>query len=146
MGMLQHIDAIGMRQRECDVLLAEQHRDVGRLAQFLQCLRQRFENDGRKAERRLVENQNLRLHHQGPADRQHLLFAAGQRLRHLALAILQDRKQIEQPVHLLGALIVSEMLAAEIEIFADAHFAEQFAAFRTLHEATARDFGRCQAT
>ena len=39
---------------------------------------------GAKAERRLVEQQNLRIGHQRAADRQHLLLAAGQRAGDLA--------------------------------------------------------------
>ena len=81
----------------------------------------------------------LRLHHQRATDREHLLLAAGQRLRHLALAFLQDREQLEQPGELLGALVVGEMLAAEVEVLAHAHLAEQLARFRALHEAAARD-------
>src|SRR5665213_1784480 len=97
--MLQHVDPVGMRKREGHVLLAEQYRDRRGLAHFLQRLRQQFENDRREPECRLVEDQDLRLHHQRAADRQHLLFAAGQGLRHLALALLQNRKQVEQPFH-----------------------------------------------
>ena len=38
--MFEHIDAVGMRQGESDVLLAEQHGDVGGLAQPLERFRQ----------------------------------------------------------------------------------------------------------
>src|SRR5665213_4153231 len=55
--MLQHIDPVGMRQREGDILLAQQHRDRRGLAQFFQRLRQLFENDRCQAQRGLVEDQ-----------------------------------------------------------------------------------------
>jgi hypothetical protein len=58
------------------------------LPQLLQRLRQLFEDDRRQAPRRLVEDEDFRLHHQRTADCQHLLFAARQRLRERALALL----------------------------------------------------------
>src|SRR5260370_38149002 len=74
--MLEDIDAVGMRQREGDVLLAEENRDRRRLAQALERPGELLEDDGGEAERRLVENEQLWLHHQGPCDGQHLLLAA----------------------------------------------------------------------
>jgi hypothetical protein len=38
-GVVQHIDPIGMRQREGHILFAQQHRDLGGLPQRLQRLR-----------------------------------------------------------------------------------------------------------
>src|SRR5580700_1495187 len=76
-GVFEHIDAVGVRQREGDVLLAEQDRNRRGLSQPLQSLRQLLKDDRRQAERRLVEDQKLRFHHQRPRDGQHLLLAAG---------------------------------------------------------------------
>src|SRR5436309_2012679 len=143
-GVFEHIDAVGMRQRECDVLLAEQHGDRGGLPQLLQRLGQELEDDGRKSQGRFVEDQDLRLHHQRAADRQHLLFAAGECLRQLALPLFQDREQLEQPGELGGAFVVGEMLAAEIEVLPHAHLAEKLARFRALHQAAPGDPGRAR--
>ena len=112
-GVLEHIDTVGMRKRERHVLLAQQHRDVGGLSQPLERFREGLQDDRGESQRRLVEDQDLRLHHQGAADRQHLLLAAGQRLRHLALPLLEDREQIEQPFELLLLIGRVEMLAAD---------------------------------
>jgi len=49
-------------------------------------------------------------------------------------AVFENRKQVEQPFELLLPCFVGQMLAAEIQILAHAHLAEQFARFRTLHE------------
>ena len=76
MGVLEHVDAVGMRQREGHVLLAEQHADVSGLAQLFQDVGNLLEDDRRQPEGRFVQDQELRLHHQGARDRQHLLFAA----------------------------------------------------------------------
>src|SRR5580700_1667411 len=138
-GMLEHIDAVGVRQREGDVLLAKQHRDRGGLAQALQRLGQLLEDDRRQAERRLVEDEQFRLHHQRTRNGQYLLLAAGQRSGGLLLAVAQDREQVEQPGDLLRALRRRQMLAAEVEIFAYRHIDEQLAAFGALHDALARD-------
>jgi hypothetical protein len=44
-----------------------------------------FEDHWRKTERRLVEHQQFRLHHERARDREHLLLAPGERPRDLAL-------------------------------------------------------------
>ena len=44
---------------------------------------------------RLVENDQLRLHHQAARDRQHLLLPARQRAARLARALLQARKALQ---------------------------------------------------
>src|SRR5579883_919834 len=49
-GVLEHVDAIGMWQREGHVLLAEQHGDRRGLAQTLERLRDLLEDDGGEAE------------------------------------------------------------------------------------------------
>ena len=51
----------------------------------------------REPERRLVEQQQPRPAHQRARDRQHLLLAAGQRAAALVQALLQPRKQREDP-------------------------------------------------
>src|SRR5574337_1261341 len=79
--VLEHVDPVRVRQREGDVLLAQQHGQRRGLAQRLQRLRQLLEDHRRQAQRRLVEDQQIRLHHQRARDRQHLLLAAGERLR-----------------------------------------------------------------
>ena len=50
---------------------------------------------GAKPERRLVQQQDLRIGHQRAADRQHLLLAAGQGARDLAEPLPQPREQLE---------------------------------------------------
>jgi hypothetical protein len=44
---------------------------------------------------RLVEDQELGIGHQRPADRQHLLFAARELVAHVALALGEPRKKAE---------------------------------------------------
>ena len=49
----------------------------------------------RQPQRRLVEHQQARPGHQRPADRQHLLLAAGQRAGDLAAALGEAREPLE---------------------------------------------------
>jgi hypothetical protein len=119
-----------VRQRENDVLLAQHHGDRRGIAQQRQRLRDLLQDDWRQAQRRLIQNQQLRLHHQRPRDGQHLLLAARQRRGRLPLPLLQDREKVEQPLPALGALLLSEPMPAHLQILADCHQAKQFAPFR----------------
>ena len=56
---------------------------------------QLLDQQRRQAERRLVEDQELRLGHQSAADRQHLLLAARQRAGALALPLGEPREDRE---------------------------------------------------
>ena len=47
----------------------------------------------REAKRRLIEQQQLRVRHQGAADGEHLLLAAGERAGDLTEPLLQAREQ-----------------------------------------------------
>ncbi len=98
-----------------------------------------LEDHRRETERRLVEDQQLRLHHQRAGDREHLLFAAGQRFGDLGLAFFEDGKQLEEPGELRFARGGRQVLAAEIEVLAHRHVAEQLARLRALDDAAARD-------
>ena len=58
---------------------------------------QLLDQQRREAERRLVEDEQLRLGHQAAADREHLLLAAGQRAGALALPFGEPREDREHP-------------------------------------------------
>ena len=75
----------------------------------------------REAERRLVEQQQLRRRHQGPGDRQLLLLAAGQGAGRLAAPLGEDREELE---HLLRgsratAAAIAPARGAEAQILGD---------------------------
>ena len=145
-GVLQHIDAVGMRQREGHVLLAQQHRDVGvvcrsRSSAFDSCSRitgaspsvgsSRISSFGCIISARAIASICC-----SPPDS----VRAAWRWRDC-----EDREQVEQPVELPRALRGGQVLAAEIEVLAHAHVAEQLAGLRALHDAAAGDRGRRQA-
>src|SRR5580700_3478965 len=54
-AVVEHIDAVGVRQRESNVLFGEQERERMLSSQALDRLGEQAENDRRKAQRRLVE-------------------------------------------------------------------------------------------
>ena len=89
---LQHVAALRDAERVVRVLLHQQ--DRGALAVDLgDRLVDPLDEDRRDSHRGLVEQQQLRVGHQGAADREHLLLAAGHRSALLALALLQAREQ-----------------------------------------------------
>src|SRR2546427_562622 len=80
---LEDIAARSQGERGLRVLLDEQDADA--LGRELAERAEDFHGDERReAERRLVEQQEARAHHQGAADDQHLLLAPGERAGDLA--------------------------------------------------------------
>src|SRR6185295_6355928 len=75
---LEHVAAVGDRQRLEGVLLDQQDRRA-LLVDLLDRREHLLDEDRREAERGLVEQQQSRLGHERPPDRKHLLLAAGQR-------------------------------------------------------------------
>ena len=72
-------------------------------------------DQGRKAKRRFIEQQDLWFAHQSSGDCQHLLFPAGHGSGPLFLSLIQPRK------HFIGALearcAILDRIAAEEQIF-----------------------------
>ena len=75
---LQHIAPVRHLQSHVRVLLDQQHCRSA-LMDFRDDLEYRLHDDGRKAERGLVEQQQAGLGHQAAGDRDHLLLAARER-------------------------------------------------------------------
>ena len=94
--------------RHVRVLLDEQDRDA-LAVDLTDDLKDPAHDDRRKAERRFVHHDELRLGHQRPADGQHLLLAARERPGLLPFALLEAREQI---VH--AGKIVRERVLAQV--------------------------------
>src|SRR5439155_3077063 len=77
-----------------DVLLHQQDRDAG-LVDAMDLPADVGHQLRHDALGRLVENDQLRLHHQAARDREHLLLPAGQRAARLARTLLQARKTLQ---------------------------------------------------
>jgi hypothetical protein len=89
---------------------------------------------GRQAQGRFVQEQDLGPRHEGPAEGQHLLLAPGQGGRHLTAALPQAR---EQGVHLLQVLLhlplpsaAQPQVGAQEQVVLHPHGPEQLPALR----------------
>ena len=136
---LQYGCEIGDLERELDRLLGKQDRQPFAV-QPGKGLVHRFDDRGRKAERRLVQHQELWIAHQGAADRQHLPLASGHGAGALAAPFLQPRKDFIDALQQGGrALPVAQRRGAEQQIVLDALLHEQPPAFRRQREPFSHD-------
>ncbi len=102
-----------------------------------------LDDDGRKPERRLIQKEKGGPGHEGAADGEHLLLAAGERAPRLAAAFGQDGKKLEHIVHVLAhALDVPAQKGAEVQIFLDAHIGKDETPLGHLGNAEHDDFMR----
>ena len=91
-AVLQHVGAMGDRQRHRGVLL--DHQDGGALSvDGLDDVEHLLDQHRREAHRRLVHQQQPRPRHQRAPDREHLLLAARQRAAVLVGPLLEAREQ-----------------------------------------------------
>src|SRR4051794_14174523 len=129
---LEHVAALRHVERVVRVLLDEHDRRA-LLVDLADHVVDAVDDDRRQAERRLVEEQQLRLGHQGAADREHLLLAAGHRAALLTLALLEAREQRVHAVEVLadaGGIAARE--GAHLEVLEDAHAREDAPSLRRL--------------
>ena len=136
---LEHVRTLGDGQRHRGVLLDEDDRGplTVDLADDLGDPRHDLR---RQAERRLVEQQQLGLAHQRPADRQHLLLAAGQQDGALTPALVEAREQVDDA--LVGSPAggaVTNADRAGAEVLLDGQLAEDAAPLGNLHDPCAHD-------
>ena len=94
-----HADAIGHVDRDAEVLLDQQHRDLALGGQPAQRGHHLLDDDRREPFGGLVHHQQARLEQQGAADRQHLLLAAGKLRAAMALALCQPREHGIDALH-----------------------------------------------
>ena len=85
-------DAAGNVRRHAEVLLDEQHGDLAFLGEAPQHLREPVDDDRGEAFGRLIHHQQARIGQQRPADRKHLLLAAGELGATVATALGQLRE------------------------------------------------------
>ena len=93
MAGLEEISVVGQLEGHGCVLL-DQHDGEAAPRQLADDARDLAHDDGRQAERRLVEEQTLGLGHEPAPDRQHLLLAARERAAALLHALAQPREEL----------------------------------------------------
>src|SRR4051812_45999708 len=136
---LEHVAPGRDVERVVGVLLDEHDRRALRV-DLADDLVDAVDDDRREPERRLVEEQELRLRHDRAPDREHLLLAAGHRPALLALALLQAREQRVHAVQVLAdALRVPARERAHLEVLEDRHAREDPPALGRLRDADLGD-------
>ena len=92
--VLQHVGPASHQKGHCQVLLDEKDAGafLGNVGKHVEDL---LGDDRRQPHGRLVQQQEFGGTHQRPPDRQHLLFAAGQRARRLAQPLFEAREHGE---------------------------------------------------
>src|SRR5579859_5431425 len=89
------VAAVGEAQRLLEILLGHQHGERVALLHFGDGLDGAADQDRSEADRRLVDQEDLRRQHQRAAERQHLLLAARHAAGELAAALGKPRKGLE---------------------------------------------------
>ena len=127
------------------VLLDDQDGEAVLLVQRANGVEDLTRDQGRKTERRLVQEQEARAAHQRAADREHLLLAAGQRAAALRHAFPQPRKQVEHALEGGCAIVLAREggVRAHLQVLRHAHAREDAAALRRLRDSEPRDLVGC---
>ena len=141
---LEHVGAVRDLQRAGHVLLDQDQ--CGALPVDLpQGLADPRHELRREAERRLVEQQQLRLAHERPPDGQHLLLAPRQQRAALGAPLLQAREQLVDARAGPGARgAVADGQGARAQVLVDREVSEDPPPLRDLHYPHPDDLGRVQ--
>ena len=126
---LQDIGAVGDLQGQVGVLL---HQEDGGplLVDALNHPEDLPHQQRGQAHGRLIQQQELRPAHQGPAHRQHLLLAAGQGVAPLAAPLLEAREEGEDLLQVALNVTIPAHVGRQAQIFQDRQVAEDAPAFR----------------
>ena len=90
----QYHNTIGQPQNLLGILLDDDRTDAAGPGDGAERPQQFLDDDRRQPLGRLVQQQHLGIEGQRPADRQHLLLAAGELVAEIAAALLQPRKHL----------------------------------------------------
>ena len=93
-----------------------------------------------KAHGGLIHQHDLGVRHEGPAGGQHLLLAAGQRARQLAVALFQPGEVVIDLFQVLRDLfLVLDDVSAHAEVLLHSHAGKHMAALRHMGKAQTDD-------
>ena len=131
---------LGEFERQGGVLLDNEHRDAGLAVDLAQNPEQFFDDQRREAEGRFVEEHQPGPQHQGAADRQHLLLAAGQCAGLLPAALPEARKMRVDLLDIGGDPgFVAAGHRAELQILLDRDAQKRAAPFRHMRDPEPHD-------
>src|SRR5438445_4063139 len=136
---LDDVSAVRDLERAQRVLLDQQNRDAI-VVDLLDDVEDGVHHLGCKAQRRLIEEKELRLRQQATGDREDLLFAARELPGWQVPALAKNRELLHQSldVAMRGAPIAPPP-SAQLEVLADGQTSQDLAALRYLDEALAND-------
>ena len=152
-GVDQHRDVAGSRcldlalepvvvrdvERGPCVLLHHQHGDPALLVEAADDGEDVADEDGRQAERGLVEQHDLRPRHESARDGEHLLLPAGERARGLAKPLAEDREVAEYHLQVLVHAVVVSRIRPHREVLTDGEQRKHLPALGHVHDALAHD-------
>ena len=121
----------------------QQHRDATPF-EFFQVLCYQFNNFGSQAFGRLVNDDEVRVAHQGAAQGEHLLLATRHHARLGVLALLEPREQLVHVVH-RPAPGFAGILLTEVEVLLHRQVRKNIATLRHVADAQVGDFKRLLA-
>ncbi len=125
LALLEEHGAVGELQRDVERLLDDDDRHA-LLLQPVDDAQQVLHDDGREAERQLVDEEHVRLVQQRHREREHLLLATRQRRRHLVAPPGEVGEQLEHvgdaPPDVGGVVAVHER--TDLQVLADRHVGE----------------------
>src|SRR2546423_201146 len=130
---LEHVRIRGELQRDVRVLLDDEHRHALALVQLLDDPEDLGHEQWREAERGLVEQQKPRPLHERASEREHLLLAAAERARLLALALLEPREVGADPGEVV-LQVAAARVRAELQVLPHAQLGESAAALRHVRD------------
>ena len=128
--MLEHVAPMRNPQGVVRILLNQQNGHAPGLVQLFDDAEHLADVDRCQAQRRLVQQQQLRPAHQRAGNRQHLLFAARQGPGALGKTLLQNREHL---VHALEVFLIVRCIrksATHLQVFQHRHALENAASFR----------------
>ena len=129
-------------QRLIGILLHQQHRQTLVPIQLPDRAEDLPHHQGGQAQTRLIQQQQLRLAHERPADRQHLLFPARQRAAALGQPLLQAGKQMEDLIPGPLVMLHSHHLRTHQQVLMHGHAGKDAAPLRGLGHAPVHDLVR----
>ena len=143
-AVFQHIAPIRQFERLVRVLL---HQEDGHplLAQLLYGVEDLLDDDGGQPQGGLVQQQQARLAHQGAADGQHLLFAAGHGASALLQPLVQAREQGEYLIQQAVLLGLVDEEGPHQQVLLHRQAGEDAAPLRHHGDVLAHDAGRAES-
>src|SRR5499426_1254287 len=139
-AVLHDVAVVGDTQRDLRVLLDEQERRLLLVVDLADDVEDLAHQQRRQPQRRLIQQQKLRLCHERATEDQHLLLAAAQISRDLVAAGHQDGEVVvDHPQISLHALRILARVGTDPQILLDGERLQHLASFHDLHHAPATD-------